>query len=130
VIHQHLKEIDSRNHGTIKSVACDPSGNGPNDQTALSNVQQLRQKGYVVRSRGSRINEGLEMIRADLAPAFGKPRLYIHPRCRRVIEAFQSYRYADHSETPLKDNIHDHPMDALRYFYVNAATSGLKVRQY
>jgi hypothetical protein len=76
--------------------------------------------GLDVRTRRSFILDGLEKIRAALHPAHGPPRLYINPRCKRLIAAMQSYRYAEGgSEIPVKDNVHDHLIDALRYFFVN-----------
>jgi phage terminase large subunit len=63
-------------------------------------------------------------MRAALKPAHGQPRLYIHPRCKRLIAAMHAYRYAEGgSEIPLKDNNSDHLMDALRYFFVNYSSS-------
>jgi hypothetical protein len=54
----------------------------------------------------------------------GKTRLIISPKCPRLIEALQCYHYPDNvsgpsDELPLKDGVYDHPIDALRYFFVN-----------
>ena len=72
--------------------------------------------------RGSRISDGLELIRTALAPATGKPTLAIDPRCANLIDAFRNYHYSEpgHGEvdTPVKDGP-DHCIDALRYFFVN-----------
>jgi hypothetical protein len=119
-LEQHLAAIQDR-HGRAAMVCCDPAGNARNDQTAVSNVQILRRHGYYVVSRQSAILDGIERIRAALRPAVGDPRLFIHPRCRRLIEAMEGYRFPPgQSELPLKDGTHDHPVDALRYFFVNA----------
>jgi len=126
----HLKQIQSRGYGTVSWVACDPAGAGRNDQTADSNVAALRRAGYRVRFRATRIVDGLEAIRAALRPAAGKPRLFVHPRCVRLIAALKGYRYADGevlSELPVKDGQHDHLIDALRYFLVNNIDRRLKV---
>jgi hypothetical protein len=123
IVVDHLREIDARGHGTVRRVCCDPSGAGRNDQTAESNVQMLRRHGFRVLSHGSRIIEGLELIRAALRPGYGRPSLFIHPRCVRLIEAMQKYRYPEGGgELPLKDGVHDHLIDALRYFYVNRSS--------
>jgi len=41
----------------------------------------------------------------------------------RLIEAMQCYHYPESaglpSELPLKDGLYDHPIDALRYFFIN-----------
>ena len=84
LLEEHIEQIRRREwQGRI--VCCDPAGNARNDQTSVSNVAMLRKAGFVVRSRGSGIVDGLEMIRAALAPAAGRPRLFVHPRCVRLI---------------------------------------------
>jgi hypothetical protein len=116
----HLQAIESRPHGRVRHVACDPAGAAPNEQTAKSNVDLLHERRYEVHRKKSGIADGLEMIRAGLAPAAGEPTLYIHPRCKRLIAAMQGYRFGERGgEVPFKDGEHDHPIDALRYFYVN-----------
>lgn len=130
-IDQHIVHITSNPYHRAQRIACDPAGNGPNDQTALSNIQRLRQAGFIVKSRGSRIVDGIELIRSALRSASGDQRLWIHPRCKRLIKAMQAYRYPDApGETPLKDNEHDHLIDALRYFFINRDRGSLTVRPY
>ncbi len=131
-IHEHLKEIESRGWGRVGRIACDPSGAARNEQTARSNVGLLRRAGYSVRTRGSAIQEGLEMIRAALRPAHGPSRLFVHSRCGGLIQALESYHYAEtgSSELPVKDNESDHPVDALRYFFVNRPGGGEGARRY
>ncbi len=66
----------------------------------------------------------------------GKSSLVISPNCPRLIEALQCYHYPDApgaagSEQPFKDGVYDHPIDALRYFFVNRRHSGpTKTRVY
>jgi hypothetical protein len=36
-----------------------------------------------------------------------------------VLEDFGGYEMDDTGEIPLKDGVHDHTMDAVRYFFVN-----------
>ncbi|MCC7349089.1 MAG: hypothetical protein IT446_00845 [Phycisphaerales bacterium] len=128
---EHLEQVKAHPWGRVRRIACDPAGSGRNEQTAVSNVQMLRAAGYTVRFRKSRIVEGIEMIRAALRPAAGKPTLFVHPRCARLIEALRNYRYADpSSELPLKDGTHDHPIDALRYYFVNSRRSESPPRSY
>jgi hypothetical protein len=120
VISNHVAQIESRRHGPIRRICCDPAGAGRNDQTAESNTQYLRRCKYKVLSRASRIVDGLEMIRTALQPALGNPTLFIHPNCKRTIAAMQQLRFPDGGgELPVKDGTHDHLVDALRYFYVN-----------
>ncbi|HEV8604088.1 MAG TPA: hypothetical protein VGQ99_01905 [Tepidisphaeraceae bacterium] len=121
----HIEQIRRRRHGYVKKVGCDPAGSARNEQTGASSLSLLSDAGYNVRYRKSFIVDGLEKIRAALQPAHGPARLFIHPRCRRLIEALKAYRYSDGgSELPLKDGEHDHLIDALRYFFVNCSTFG------
>lgn len=131
VIAEHVEQIESRPWGKPRRICCDPAGAGRNDQTAESNIQFLRRHGYRVCAKHTRIVEGLEMIRAALRPAAGLPRLFIHPRCKRLIAAMQGYHYstAEGGELPLKDGIHDHLIDALRYWFVNRAASAKVVQR-
>jgi hypothetical protein len=131
-VDEHLPEIEGRPWGKARRIACDPAGAARNEQTAMSNVQLLRARGYVVKFRRSLIMDGLEMIRAALRPAAGEPRLFIHPRCKRLIAALRGYRYAEGGgEVPIKDGEHDHLIDALRYYYVNRASGeGVVSRRY
>lgn len=122
---EHIATIRARRHLPIAWLACDPAGAGRNDQTARSSVQVLRQAGFVVRHRSSRIVDGIEMVRAALRSASGAVRLTVHPRCRRLVAALRGYRYPDGGgELPLKDGTHDHLVDALRYHFVNADDVG------
>ena len=122
VLHEHLSEIEGRRWGRAKWIGCDPAGSGPNDQTAESNIDLLRRRGYRVRTSGSRIVDGIELIRAALQPAAAAaPVLFVHARCKDLIKALESYHYNPNSggENPEKDGVHDHLIDALRYFFVN-----------
>jgi hypothetical protein len=118
-VDRHIEEIKSRLHGEVRRIGCDPAGSARNEQTGKSNIQKLRDAGFKVGSRGSLIVDGLEMIRAGLKSGTGEVTLFIHPRCKRLIEAMRSYRYGEgRDENPLKD-WSDHLVDALRYFFVN-----------
>ena len=120
VTHEHVEQIHLRPWGQPRALCCDPAGKAANDQTARSNVDQLRAAGFVVKTRHSGILEGVEMVRAALCPAEGTSTLFVHPRCVRLIKAMQCYRYgANTGELPLKDGEHDHLVDALRYYFVN-----------
>lgn len=122
---EHLDQMEARPWGAVKTIACDPAGAGRNEQTAESNIQMLRRRGYQVRYRKSLIVEGLELVRAALRPASGEPHLRIHPRCLRLIKALKAYRYAEGgSELPVKDGEHDHLIDALRYYFINQPPRG------
>jgi len=123
----HAAEIKSRTPCREEQVAatfCDPAGAGVNDVTGTSIVRELRAVGIMVRYRRSGILDGIELIRRAICDGQGRSSLVISPRCPRVIEAMQCYHYpqdlaAAGGELPLKDGVYDHPIDALRYFFVN-----------
>lgn len=132
-LEQQLRTIAKKTHGPVAYVACDPAGRQRNSQTGLSDVQQLRRAGYVVRYLRSDIADGIDRIRTALRPALGEPTLFIHPRCVNLLRAMSAYRYADTilgSRSPVKDGIHDHPVDALRYHFVNASRRPMQRRAY
>ena len=111
----------------MAATFCDPAGLSRNDVTGTSAARELRALGIATRFRRSGILEGIELIRRSLKTGDGKKRLVISPRCQRLIEAMQCYRYPEGGragELPLKDGLYDHPIDALRYFFVNCEHSG------
>ena len=108
---------------------CDPAGAGVNDVNGSSAVRELRKLGINCRYRRSSILEGIELIRRALRDGSGKSRLMISPRCGRLIESLRCYHYPDSTmgELPFKDGLYDHPIDALRYFFVNYAGKSWQV---
>jgi hypothetical protein len=122
----HAAEIKKHTPGgeeKITATFCDPAGASVNDVTGTSTIRELRELGIVVRFRKSSILEGIELIRRAIRSGDSRSTLVISPRCQRLIEALQCYHYPDFStsggELPLKDGLYDHPIDALRYFFVN-----------
>ncbi len=123
----HAGEIRIRtavDESQVAATFCDPGGASRNDVTGTSAVRELRSLGIVTRYRRSGILEGIELIRRAIKAGDGKSRLVISPRCQRLIEAMRCYHYPEGkvgsvAELPLKDGLHDHPIDALRYFFVN-----------
>ena len=128
----HAAEVKSRTPCREEQVAasfCDPAGAGVNDVTGTSIVRELRAAGIVVRYKRSSILAGIELIRRAIRSGDGRSTLMISPRCPRLIEAMQCYHYpqdlgAAGGELPLKDGVYDHPIDALRYFFVNYKYTG------
>ena len=127
IIAEHGKVVMRRTPCAESQVAgtfVDPSGNSANGVSGTGEVKVLRDMGMRVSFCKSRILAGIEKIRAVVRAGDGKSRLVISPKCRRLIEAMQCYHYPDAgakaaSELPHKDGIHDHSIDALRYFFVN-----------
>ena len=124
-IDAHADVIKSRTPCDEQQVAgtfCDPAGAGANDVTGTSVVRELRSMGISTRYRRSSILEGIELIRRAIRSGDNRSTLLISPRCPQLIEAMRCYHYPDSQvagELPQKDGLYDHPIDALRYFFVN-----------
>jgi len=131
----HAGELKTRTPGgesRVIATFCDPAGAGVNDVTGTSAVRELRSLGINVRYRRSGIAEGIESIRRAIRSGDGKSRLVISPKCPRLIEALTCYHYPDSpagDELPLKDGVYDHPIDALRYFFINYARTSRSERR-
>jgi len=122
-IARHAAEILRRDRTPVVMTYVDPAGRQREATSGSACTELLAAAGIPCTSRASAIAEGLELVRAALAPAAGPPTLIVHPRCGKLIEAFRSYHYpppsagAD-SDHPVKDGP-DHLIDALRYFFIN-----------
>lgn len=108
----------------MPTIYCDPAGNAEELCSGISPVDYLREKGFNVVSKGTKIAPGLSLVRAYVLNAFGQRRLFVTKRCKWAIKSFYGYSYKLGVsklilEEPEKDNIHDHMMDAIRYFFVN-----------
>jgi hypothetical protein len=116
-------------HGDLRVEAtfCDPAGRSRSDQTGYSDVEVFASLGlpctYAAAPWAREIRNGINLIRSHLRPAAGEPRLLVAGRCTQLIEAFESYRNrqvnGQYIDEPLKPQACDHPMDALRYYFVN-----------
>jgi len=124
----HAAEMKSRTpvaEEQVTATFCDPAGAGVNDVTGTSVVRELRTLGIATRFKRSGILEGIELIRRAIRSGDGQTSLTISPKCPRLIEAMQCYHYPEHptpAELPQKDGIYDHPIDALRYFFISQTT--------
>jgi len=134
----HANEILDRTpcpEQNVTATFCDPAGAGVNDVTGTSAAGELRNLGIKLRYRRSSIVQGIELIRRAIKDGTGQSKLIISPNCSKLIEALRCYHYPDTSangtELPLKDGLYDHPIDALRYFFINQKiTTPLITRSY
>jgi hypothetical protein len=102
-------------------VYCDVAGRGRNGQTGRTDEAVLRGEGFTVRSGPMGIVESLALVGDLVEPAEegAAPRLLVDPRCERLIAAFEGYAWKRPGEEALKDGVHDHLIDALRYALFN-----------
>ncbi|MHC4294709.1 MAG: hypothetical protein ACYSTL_03905, partial [Planctomycetota bacterium] len=92
-IAQHAAEILKRDRGSVVMTYVDPAGTQRESTSGAACTELLAAAGIPCAWRGSAISEGIELVRTALAPATGEPTLAIHPRCVKLIEAFQNYHY-------------------------------------
>jgi hypothetical protein len=117
----------------VTATFCDPAGQATEGITGRSCVAEMGRAGIRVRARRSAIFEGLDLLRAAILSGDLKRRLIVSPQCPRLIEALECYHYADSAgpgELPLKDGVYDHPIDALRYYFINASRRPAGSRNY
>jgi len=132
-LEKHLRVMGSPEYPKLSWIGVDPAGAQRSDQTGLSPITLLKREGFKVRSRKSRVEDGIRAVRQRLDPATGEPTLLIHPRCAELIRSLTSYRFPSdnpYATAPVKDGA-DHAADALRYMIVNiGARRGVKVTTY
>lgn len=117
------------NHNISKnrviSIFTDPAGNSEELTSGLSPVDELRRAGYNVINKGTQINPGLALVRAFIKNALGERKFKVTNTCKQSIKSLNGYEYNSNritgliKEEALKDGIHDHMCDAIRYFFVN-----------
>jgi hypothetical protein len=120
---EHVGELN-RHGWPIRATYCDPAGWQRGDVTGSGACHELARHGILTKSCSSGIMEGVDLVRALLAPAMGEPRLLIDSRCVHLRRAFEGYHYpagrrSGAAELPEKDGTHDHLIDALRYLVLN-----------
>ncbi|MCD4823969.1 MAG: hypothetical protein K8S55_05140 [Phycisphaerae bacterium] len=130
---KHAAAILAKDVGPVQMTYVDPAGRQKESTSGAACTELLTAAGIPCAWRGSGIVEGLELIRAALAPATGEPSLYVHPRCSTVIESFNSYHYpppnsAGDPDRPVKDGP-DHAIDALRYFFINRVRPNITTKR-
>ncbi len=104
----------------------DPAGKQKSDKSKKTSFQILASLGVFVQSRQFGINNGLTICRMLIHPNKGKAKLHIDKSCKLLIRALSGgYCYGknkdipDDQKMPVKDNIHDHLPDCLRYMVIN-----------
>lgn len=108
----------------LKYCYTDPAGNADELMAGLSPVDLMRSKGFAVINKASTIIYGIALVRAYIRNALGQIRYRVTRNCTETIRCFNGYQYDSTrdgiiKEEALKDGIHDHLMDAVRYFFIN-----------
>lgn len=92
------------------------------DPSAASFIEQLRRRGYYVRSADNDVLDGIRSV----ASLIYRRRIKVHVQCQHFLEEIRGYIWDEKArqrgeEKPLKEG--DHEMDACRYF-VNTILPG------
>jgi hypothetical protein len=119
LMRRHVEELQSPTRPRLEWIAVDIAGGQQNEQTGASNIELLKRTNVgEIRFKAAEVATGLLLIRARLrSAAGGPPRLYVHRRCRVLIESLERYSWEPDpsSEKPQKGKGFDHAADALRY---------------
>lgn len=108
----------------VRACYTDPAGNSEELSSGLSPVDMLRKKGFNVVNKATRIIPGIAQVRAFIKSANGTRRFFVKDICKNGIRSLTGYQYDESrsggaKEEALKDGLHDHENDAIRYFFVN-----------
>jgi len=118
---QAIRKIDARHTITENDVTwsgCDPAGAAASD-SGVSAAERLTRLGFKLVWRSSEVMTGVELVKSLLLDATGLIRLRFSPDVKKTLYHLQHYRWEAGRDKPVKDNFHDHAMDALRYLIVN-----------
>lgn len=121
--------IKNKNYPIVRAFG-DPAGYQVQSSMGMGEAELFRQatgwRIFALRDKTSRsIASGISHVRNFICNVNGDRRLHINKKCVNVINDIESYRYVDQKEgtdlkeIPLKDGLHDHSMDAMRYYFVN-----------
>jgi hypothetical protein len=131
LVTRSVEAMRARSVGALEPTIayCDVAGQQINSQTGKTDERVVREAGFQTRCQGMAIDDGIALITEMLEPAAGgvaAARLFIDPRCQRLIEAREGYR-KDKVGKAIKDGENDHPIDALRYAIVGNERPGGRV---
>lgn len=137
-VHMVLSEIDRvlARHGlhkrNVRKAYTDVAANTAESTSGLSPANIIRAAGYQVENKQGEIAPGLALVRSFILSAAGVRRFQVTSNCTETIRSLRGYSYAtgrgdQPKESPLKDGLHDHLADALRYALTNKFDPGSAV---
>ena len=107
----------------------DPAGSQVQGQSGLGDIEIFRRKGiqvHSVRDKTSRsIASGVSHVRSFIENAQGERFFHLDKKCVNMAIDLENYRYPEAKEgkdlkgDPIKDGMHDHGADMIRYYYIN-----------
>lgn len=96
----------------------DPAGQARSTKSGgASDFTHLRNAGFIVKAPHSHqpIRDRVNATNARFCNAKGERRLFVDPRCRKLIESLERHTYQEGASTPDKTQGFDHITDALSY---------------
>jgi hypothetical protein len=106
--------------GGYDGLVCDVAGKARGQETGRSFFGWMNDHGMRFTARKVGIVDGVNRVRGRLLNVEGKVNMYVTENCQKTIQAFEGYHYpereGEQKEEPQKDGVHDHAMDALRYY--------------
>lgn len=109
------QEIINR-YGQHRQMTVFPDATGSRTNTnsmGVSDHMILEKRGFKVVSR--KVNPPVNETLVTVNSLFKQNRLFIDPKCKHLRNSILKYVYKEGTRIPLKDNIHDHMADCLRY---------------
>jgi len=113
-----VQEIKNR-YGDRQYVAFpDATGSRTNTNSmGMSDHIILSNNGFkvITDKTNPNVNDSIASVNAMLCNSLGERKLFIDPKCKKMRESMLKYVYKEGTRIPLKDNIHDHFADGIRY---------------
>ena len=114
-----VQEINRR-YGTGRQRYAYPDATGSRTNTnsmGTSDHIVLQNNGFklVTAKINPNVNESISAVNSLLLNGAGERNLQIDPKCVKIRECMLKYVYKEGTRIPLKDNIHDHFADGIRY---------------
>ena len=141
--------VEAKQRGyRVDRIYCDPAGDGTQSAVGLTDVAVLREircsggqpvVRWTTEPRLRHIPYGVTVVRGLLRNTRGETRLWVAKSldkakaARGVVKDLEGYAYPEVKDgrpvgdEPLKDGLHDHTMDALRYFAIGEAVAAGQV---
>ena len=114
-----VQEINRR-YGTARQRIAYPDSTGSRVNTNSMGVSDhiiLQNNNFkiVAGKTNPNINDSINAVNALLTTTLGEHKLFLDPKCKKMRECMLKYVYKENTRQPLKDNVHDHFADGIRY---------------
>lgn len=123
-----IRTMIKDNDYNINGFVGDSAGSGVQSGTGIGPIEYFRRKGIIVQYKTDKLSKniagGVDHVRKFIRNANGDIGFYVDPRCKEAIKSLEGYVYPEGrggravKEEPLKDDVHDHFPDLIRYFMV------------